>query len=78
MKGICTAAPSRPHGMTCDFEALARAGIGGVQMFDAGCAIPPSPLGPVLLRPMIKAEYRCPGIRRTLTGQSAPDTNLHR
>ena len=32
------------EGITCDFEALARAGIGGVQMFDAGCAIPPGPL----------------------------------
>jgi hypothetical protein len=27
-------------GITCDFEALAKAGIGGVQMFDAGCSIP--------------------------------------
>lgn len=27
-------------GITRDFEALAQAGIGGVQMFDAGCAIP--------------------------------------
>ena len=32
------------EGITCDFEALARAGVGGVQMFDAGCAIPPGPL----------------------------------
>ena len=32
------------EGITCDFEALARAGIGGVQMFDAGCAIPPGTL----------------------------------
>lgn len=32
------------EGITCDFEALARAGIGGVQMFDAGCDIPPGPL----------------------------------
>ena len=32
------------EGITCDFEALARAGIGGVQMFDAGCAIPPGNL----------------------------------
>ena len=32
------------EGITCDFEALARAGIGGVQMFDAGCAIPAGPL----------------------------------
>ena len=31
-------------GITCDFEALAKAGIGGVQMFDAGCAIPPGKL----------------------------------
>ena len=27
-------------GITCDFEALAKVGIGGVQMFDAGCNIP--------------------------------------
>ena len=32
------------EGITCDFEALAEAGIGGVQMFDAGCAVPPGPL----------------------------------
>ena len=32
------------EGITCDFEALARAGVGGVQMFDAGCAIPPGDL----------------------------------
>ena len=32
------------EGITCDFEALASAGIGGVQMFDAGCNIPPGPL----------------------------------
>ncbi|MBO7683161.1 MAG: hypothetical protein J6T51_00365 [Kiritimatiellae bacterium] len=32
------------EGITCDFEALAKAGIGGVQMFDAGCAIPPGPM----------------------------------
>ena len=32
------------EGITCDFEALAKAGIGGVQMFDAGCAIPPGKL----------------------------------
>jgi len=32
------------EGITCDFEALAKAGIGGVQMFDAGCYIPPGPL----------------------------------
>ena len=32
------------EGITCDFEALAKAGIGGVQMFDAGCAIPSGPL----------------------------------
>ncbi len=32
------------EGITCDFEALAKAGIGGVQMFDAGCAIPAGPL----------------------------------
>jgi len=29
------------EGITADFEALARAGVGGVQMFDAGCAVPP-------------------------------------
>ena len=28
------------EGITCDFEALAEAGIGGVQMFDVGCSIP--------------------------------------
>ncbi len=28
------------EGITCDFEALAKAGVGGVQMFDAGCNIP--------------------------------------
>ncbi|MDE3276379.1 MAG: glycosyl hydrolase [Verrucomicrobiota bacterium] len=32
------------EGITCDFEALARIGIGGVQMFDAGCAIPAGPV----------------------------------
>lgn len=32
------------EGITYDFEAIAKAGIGGVQMFDAGCAIPPGPL----------------------------------
>ena len=32
------------EGITCDFEALAKAGVGGVQMFDAGCAIPQGPL----------------------------------
>ena len=32
------------EGITCDFEALAKAGVGGVQMFDAGCNIPPGPL----------------------------------
>jgi hypothetical protein len=32
------------EGITRDFEALASAGIGGVQMFDAGCAIPAGPL----------------------------------
>ena len=32
------------EGITCDFEALAKAGIGGVQMFDAGCDVPPGPL----------------------------------
>ena len=31
-------------GVTRDFEALAEAGFGGVQMFDAGCAIPPGGL----------------------------------
>ena len=31
-------------GITRDFEALAEAGFGGVQMFDAGCAIPPGGL----------------------------------
>ena len=32
------------EGITCDFEAIASAGLGGVQMFDAGCSIPPGPL----------------------------------
>ena len=32
------------EGITCDFEALAEAGIGGVQMFDAGCSIPAGPV----------------------------------
>ena len=32
------------EGLTRDFEELARAGIGGVQMFDAGCEIPPGGL----------------------------------
>ena len=32
------------EGITCDFEALAKVGIGGVQMFDAGCNIPPGSL----------------------------------
>lgn len=32
------------EGITCDFEALSKAGIGGVQMFDAGCSIPSGPL----------------------------------
>ena len=32
------------EGITCDFEALAKAGIGGVQIFDAGCAVPPGPV----------------------------------
>ena len=31
-------------GITRDFEALAEAGVGGVQMFDAGCGIPPGDL----------------------------------
>ena len=32
------------EGITCDFEALAKAGIGGVQMFDVGCRMPPGSL----------------------------------
>ena len=32
------------EGVTRDFEELAAAGVGGVQMFDAGCAIPAGPL----------------------------------
>jgi len=32
------------EGITRDFEELARAGIGGIQMFDAGCAIPSGPM----------------------------------
>ncbi|MBP5228303.1 MAG: hypothetical protein J6336_13055 [Kiritimatiellae bacterium] len=31
-------------GITADFEALAKAGIGGVQMFDAGCDVPAGPV----------------------------------
>ena len=32
------------EGITCDFEALSAAGIGGVQVFDVGCYIPPGPV----------------------------------
>lgn len=32
------------EGITRDFEALAEIGVGGVQMFDAGCEIPAGPL----------------------------------
>ncbi len=32
------------EGITKDFEALARIGVGGVQMFDAGCDIPRGPM----------------------------------
>ena len=32
------------EGITRDFEALAEIGVGGVQMFDAGCNIPAGPL----------------------------------
>ena len=32
------------EGITCDFEAIAKVGIGGVQMFDVGCSIPPGDL----------------------------------
>ena len=32
------------EGVTRDFEAIAAAGIGGVQIFDVGCAIPVGPL----------------------------------
>lgn len=32
------------EGVTRDFEALAEVGIGGVQMFDAGCSIPAGPI----------------------------------
>jgi len=32
------------EGITFDFEAIAKAGLGGVQMFDAGCNIPAGPL----------------------------------
>ena len=32
------------EGITADFEALAKIGMGGVQMFDAGCNIPPGAL----------------------------------
>ena len=54
-EGFASPPPSaRPHtwyhimngnatkeGITCDFKAIAKAGLGGVQMFDAGCAVPP-------------------------------------
>ena len=33
-------------GITRDFEELAKAGVGGVQMFDAGCAVPPGDVAP--------------------------------
>ena len=33
------------EGITCDFEALAKAGIGGIQIFDAGIAMPSGPVG---------------------------------
>ena len=32
------------EGITRDFEEIAKAGLGGVQMFDAGCNIPPGSL----------------------------------
>jgi len=32
------------EGITADLEAMAGAGIGGAQIFDAGCAIPPGPV----------------------------------
>ncbi|MBO6167012.1 MAG: hypothetical protein J6P13_01515 [Kiritimatiellae bacterium] len=32
------------EGISCDFEAIANAGLGGVQMFDVGCSIPPGPV----------------------------------
>ena len=32
------------EGITCDFEAIARVGLGGVQMFDAGCDVPAGPV----------------------------------
>ena len=32
------------EGITSDFEAIAKAGLGGVQIFDVGCAIPAGPV----------------------------------
>lgn len=32
------------EGITCDFESLAAAGIGGVEIFDVGCYIPAGPV----------------------------------
>jgi len=32
------------EGITADLEAIAEAGLGGVQLFDAGCEIPPGPV----------------------------------
>lgn len=32
------------EGITADLEAMAKAGIGGAQIFDAGCAVPPGAL----------------------------------
>ena len=31
-------------GITADLEAMAKAGIGGAHLFDAGCEIPPGPV----------------------------------
>ncbi len=40
MNGNATA-----DGITRDLEAMARVGVGGVQMFDVGCGIPAGPAG---------------------------------
>ena len=49
-------------GITRDLEALARVGVGGVQMFDVGCGIPQGPavtLGPEWVRLIRHAADEC-------------------
>ena len=41
-------------GITRDLEALARVGVGGVQMFDVGCGIPQGPAVTLGQRPRIQ------------------------